>query len=298
MKKFNQNNKLKKILFSVLCYCVSMVTVYFLHKEQAEHFDLFEFLSSLFIIVILITGGTYQIIALKKEKNINVSEQEFIDKQKRNAKLAKQRQKRQRVVRIHKSMFREFYWYIVETTFMVMLALFIPCTIFCFAIWKWYTDISIWWLLAFWGIVLVLFMIYCVCLLFEGPVKRLKETISRSGYDIETVNSDYMHGRIYIVMAGILNVGFQYTVYAGNNKFTFIVPNNQIVSVEKIHQTIEITDLNHGKDKEERYSIRINTNKYQRNCISNDIEADLILEEFERLGIPTRKCSEPEKLRV
>ena len=77
MKKFDQNKKLKMILFSVLCYCVSMVTICFLYKEQAEHFDLFKFLSSLFMIVILIIGGTYQIIVLKKAKNINASAEQY-----------------------------------------------------------------------------------------------------------------------------------------------------------------------------------------------------------------------------
>lgn len=281
-----KNERTKTCFMIISCFGLGLLIaagyIYFWIKDGAADFDIFDKILFVLFEALMIFFGVYGLIQYKKE-NLPPGEKELIEKNNQNRKLEKRKILKQKLVKKHKDMFSEFFWFVVEYNFWIMGFLYVLCMLLCVCAWKNYSDMPIMLLYIFWGVITACFIGYWIYLLLGGPVKKFKKMLQQTGYSIDEVNKDYMKGTAYAAMKGIINIGFLYTVYISSDG-SFVIPNNQIALAEK---RLEEQNINGNSVK--HYYVRIYTEVYWKAFITDDAGADLVLEEFERHGIATQK---------
>lgn len=283
-----KNEKTKNLLLSIACLGLALLLgvgfIYFWIIEGSSHYDIFDKITFVLSESLMIFLGIYGIIDYRKAK-LPPDKKEVIEKRNQNRKMKKQKKLREKIIKKHKDMFSEFFWYYVRYHIPIMSILYVISMLLCMCLWGIYSDIPVILLYILWGGMTVFFIGYWIYLLLWGQAKKFKRMIHNTDYPIDEVNEDYMKGAAYAVVQGMINIGFLYTVYSSvENNFCFLVPNSQIVLVET---RLKERALNDNIIK--LYYVQIHTEEHCWSFMIDEAVEDVILETFRRIGVATHK---------
>lgn len=285
----NLQNKTKgqKILEIIICYATSILLlaslIYF--ERTGYGFGISIWVLGIFIIAISVAAGTKGILDIKKE-NLSHAERDLLESSKRYTKIEKRKKNQRITLKKHDTMQKEFFWSLLEFRLQVALigvivfALF--CCSFCRILWIKYEFHIMHLCFIFIAIVFVSTGVY---LSAKHAVQRFEGMITNSGYNLQEVASDYMHGVGCIALSGYINIGYQYSLCCSFDKESFIIPHDKLIGVEKRAYTETVDGID---GKVARFCIRFYTDYYWREFLIDDIGADVVLQEYEKRGMKTR----------
>lgn len=286
-----KKNKWKQILEIISLYgmAIVLITISISLELSGNGFHPVQWILDILVVAVLIAGGTKALLDYKKDK-LPSGERNILDNQQHYNKIEKRKKRQREIKRNHNSMLKEFSQNSLEYHFQMTIILFIVGCLFIALLWMQYNDFipTYIYFIAI-GMLAIVLIIYWIYKATGLATKHFAQMIRTSGFYLKDVESDYLHGTICVAMSGYLCIGQQYSIYCSFNKESFIISNQNIVGVEKRVFTEKVDGID---GKFDRFYLRIYTNDYWRAFMTDDIGADVVLQEYERRGIKTRLVDE------
>ncbi|MCM1158261.1 MAG: hypothetical protein NC300_11645 [Bacteroidales bacterium] len=284
-RKEQDKQKWKNIgLVASCCVLVCVFIVWVIESYQAGggNFDWGDGLLYSVAILLVMSFGAYGLIQIKRS-TAPESEGQMAERRRNRKKMEKRRRAGREELKRRRDMFHLCRRYFIESEVMVYGVLYVVSLFLCFAAWKQYDGIPVIFLYLFWLAVTIALGGSLISTLRKVSVRRLQQLISELGYDEAEINADFMQGAVIGVMHGIVSIGVKYTVYF-STKNCFVILNEDILKVEKRKHIMELKE-SYPRGKVEKIIIRIDTKDGYSCFYTDNIGADMILEEYGRWGI-------------
>lgn len=286
-RKEQDKQKRNNIGLAVSCYVLVFICIVWgIERYQAGggNFDWGDGLLYFAAVLFAALLGTYGLIQIKRS-TIPERERRMAEQRKSREKMEKRRRAGREELKRRRDMFHLCRRYFIESEIMVYGVLYVFSLFLCFVVWKQYDGIPVIFLYLFWLAVTIAIGGSLISTLRKVSVRRLRQLISGLGYEEAEINADFMQGSVIGVMHGIVNIGMKYTVYF-STKNCFVILNKDILKVEKRKHIRELEER-YLREKVEEIIIRIDTKDGYSCFYTDDIGADMILEEYGRWGIMT-----------
>lgn len=257
-------------------------------------------------------------LIIQKIRNAGMSadEKEFLQKQRRAEMFEQRRMSKQMPEKRRKNMYADVYLkttanmmvrfgpiYLITLYFigMIMNTINTIAEVFGFELKEGFVVLGIIGVLCFAG--------WFISIHFTGAVPKMKKEIERRGYDEEAVKRDYSRGNFFSVPMGVLNIGSTFVIYARGREGCVVLLESvrsvqrvyfrrnvkrfkadpYIVSLYMLANILSDIGVKGFKMDLDYYIVRMYTDTGMVQMWSDDIDVDLIIEEFRKRGITVKE---------
>lgn len=241
------------------------------------------------VTVFMLTAGVFGLVWMYQSKHPDAM-RDHLAKSRHDEMIQQKQQKMMSQQKKHATMLKEVFWHGVKKNVAFMVVFLIIGIIFLFAQYSNFVDL---WLIM---IAMGVYFLMCLSVLLwnvcRGPRYYLLKEIKKQGFDLKSINDDYMRGTAFSVGADrtssdLFNISDQYSILT-YNRGCMIIPTGDIkrVTTEQRSYTMRVQGLK--KTQTTNYVVFFTeTRKYWFSCI--EMTSELIMAEYERRGVEVMK---------